>query len=128
MLEKLSPALMGVDSSSGALGNAVNRAIEILVPIIAKADVDAITRQRWLERLWQALQDDEIPYIEWLGDFWGELCMTPALASVWADEFLPIVQRIWSDRESGYGYFKGTSACLSALYAAGRHEELLGLL
>ncbi len=46
LLEKLSPALMEVDSSSGALGNAVNRAIEILVPIIAKADVDPKTRQR----------------------------------------------------------------------------------
>ena len=128
LLEKLSPALMEVDSSSGALGNAVNRAIETLVPIIAKADVDAKTRQRWLERLWQALQDDEMPYIEWLGDFWGELCVMPALASAWADEFLPVVQRIWSDRESGYGYFKGTSACLSALYVAGRYDELLSLL
>jgi hypothetical protein len=26
------------------------------------------------------------------------------------------------------GYFKGTAACLSALYAAGRHEDLLNLL
>ena len=128
LLEKLSPALMEVDSSSGALGNAVNRAIETLVPIIAKADVDPKARQRWLERLWQALQDDEMPYIELLGDFWGELCATQALASAWADEFLPVVQSIWSDRESGYGYFKGTSACLSALYAAGRYDELLGLL
>jgi hypothetical protein len=27
-----------------------------------------------------------------------------------------------------YGYFKGTTACLSALYAAGRHDELLALI
>ena len=44
--EKLSPALMHVDSSSGALGTAVNRAIETLVPIIVKPDADAKTRQR----------------------------------------------------------------------------------
>lgn len=34
LLEKLSPALEQVDSSSGALGTAVNRAIDTLVPII----------------------------------------------------------------------------------------------
>lgn len=54
LLEKLSPALEQVDSSSGALGTAVNRAIDTLVPIIAKPDVDRRVRQRWLERLWQA--------------------------------------------------------------------------
>ena len=35
LLEKLSPALEQVDSSSGALGTAVNRAIDTLVSIIA---------------------------------------------------------------------------------------------
>ena len=128
LLEKLSPALAHVDSSSGALGSAVNRAIGTLVPIIARADVDASLRQRWLERLWQALQDDNIPYIELLGDYWGELCVTPELAGAWADEFLPVVERVWSPQASGHGFFKGTSACLASLYAAGRHEELLALI
>jgi len=36
-LEKLSPALERVDSSSGAIGTAVNNAIEKLTPTIAKA-------------------------------------------------------------------------------------------
>ncbi len=39
-LEKVSPALEQVDSSSGAIGTAVNRAIEELASIIAKAQVD----------------------------------------------------------------------------------------
>lgn len=43
-LEKLSPALEHVDSSSGAIGTAVNSAIAALVPIIAKAPADAATR------------------------------------------------------------------------------------
>lgn len=128
LLEKLSPALEQVDSSSGALGNAVNRAIDSLVPIIAKADVDRPTRQRWLERLWQAVEDDVAPYIEILGDYWGELCVTTELASAWADEFLPLVEHAWSPRASGHGFFKGTAACLAALHAAGRYEELLALL
>lgn len=128
LLEKLSPALEQVDSSSGALGSAVNKAIDTLVPIIVKADVEPKLRQRWLERLWRALQDDEMPYIELLGGYWGELCVTPELASRWADEFMPVVESVWSPNASGHGFFKGTSACLSALFAAGRYDELLTLI
>ena len=128
LLEKLSPALEQVDSSSGAIGSAVNKAIETLVPIIAKAGVEPHERQRWLERLWQALQDDDISYMELLGDYWGELCAVPEVASYWADEFLPTLESVWNRTESGFSYFKGTSACLSSLYAAGRYDELLGLI
>lgn len=128
LLEKLSPALEQVDSSSGAIGTAVNRAIEILVPIIAKAEVEPRIRLRWLERLWQALQDDGISYIESLGEHWGELCVTPDIALVWVDEFLPLVEHVWSPESSGHGFFQGTSACLASLYAAARHEQLLALL
>lgn len=128
LLEKLSPALEQVDSSSGALGSAVNKAIDTLVPIIIKADVEPKLRQRWLERLWQALQDDEMPYIELLGDYWGELCVTQELASRWADEFMPVIKSVWSPNASGHGFFKGTSACLASMYAVGRHQELLALL
>ena len=127
-LEKLSPAIEQVDGSSGAIGTAVNRAIETLVPIIAKADVDQTVRQRWLERLWDAVENDEIPYLEGMGNFWGELCGKPEIASHWADAFLPTVASVWGPSASGHGYFKGTTACLSALYSANRHEELLTLL
>ena len=128
LLEKLSASLMHVDSSSGALGSAVNRTIETLVPIIAKPEVARALRQRWTDRLWQAIQEDEMPYIEYLGDFWGELCVLPELASRWADQLVPTVKSVWSSRETGHGYFRGTTACLSALHAAARHEELLGLI
>jgi len=128
LLEKLSPALEQVDSSSGSLGSAVNRAIDTLVPIIAKADVDQRVRQHWLERLWNAVQEDAIPYIEVLGDYWGELCVTPEVASAWADELLPLVKHVWSPKASGHGFFKGTTTCLASLYAAGRHDELLALI
>jgi len=128
LLEKLSPALEQVDSSSGAIGTAVNRAIDTLVSIIAKADAEPGIRQRWLERLWQALQDDEMPYIESLGEHWGELCVTPEIALKWVEEFLPLLEFIWSSQSPGHGYYKGTSACLASLYAAGRHDKLLALL
>ncbi len=126
--EKLSPALEQVDSSSGALGSAVNRAIDTLVPIIAKPDVDQGVRQRWLERLWEAVEDDGMTYIESLGDYWGELCVTTDIASAWADQFLPLVEHVWSPQASGRGFCKGTTACLASLYASSRHEQLLSLL
>jgi hypothetical protein len=128
LLVKLSPALEQVDSSSGALGSAVNRAIDTLVPIIAKADVDTPLRERWLDRLWEALQEDDMPYIEILGDHWGDLCATPEVASQWADEFLPVLASMWGPKAPRHGYFKGTTACLASLCAAGRHQELLALL
>lgn len=127
-LEKIAPAIEQVDSSSGAIGSMVNRAIETLVPIIAKAKVDQPVRDRWLERLWEAIQNDRMPYIEYLGDYWGELCVTPDTASRWADEFLPVIEHMWSPQSSGHGHFSGLAPCFSALYTAGRYQDLLTLL
>lgn len=127
-LEKISPAIEQVDSSSGAIGSMVNRAIETLVPIIAKAKVEQPIRDRWLERLWDAIQNEQIPYIESLGDYWGDMCMTPDTASGWADEFMPVIEHIWSPQSSGHGHFRGIAACFSALYTAGRYQDLLTLL
>lgn len=129
-LEKLAPAIEQVDSSSGAIGSAVNRAIETLVPIIAKVDVARAVREKWLDRLWEAIQEDSMPYLEYLGEFWGELCATSEIASKWADYLVPTVTTMWNHCASTgeYGYFRGTTACLSALYAAGRHDELLALI
>jgi hypothetical protein len=127
-LEKIAPAIEQVDSSSGAIGSMVNRAIETLVPIIGKARVDQSVRDRWLDRLWEAIQNDRMPYIEYLGDYWGELCVTPDTASRWADEFIPLIEDMWSSPSSGHGYFSGMTACFSALYTAGRYQDLLALL
>jgi hypothetical protein len=68
-LEKLSPAIAQVDSSSGRIGSAVDGAIAVLVPIIAQADVSVAAREKWLARLWDAIQEDKIPYLEYLMDF-----------------------------------------------------------
>lgn len=129
LLEKLSPALEQVDSSSGAIGTAVNNAIDILVPIIVNAPADEQVRGKWLERLYKAIEEDDIPYIELLPEHWGTLCHSSELASYWADELMTPVRVTWSkDRRAGGGYFKGTSACLSALFKAGRYKEILELL
>jgi hypothetical protein len=81
--ERVSAALAHVDSSSGAIGAAVNRAIEELVGVIAAAPADVKTREAWLERLYEALAADGIPHIELLADYWGELCVAKEIASRW---------------------------------------------
>ena len=127
-LEKISPAIEQVDGSSGAIGTTVNNAITALIPIITEARADAKTRASWLERLFEAHCQDQIPYIESLADYWGELCGTPELASKWADRLLDITRMALGHGKSERGYFHGTTACLSALYAADRHDELLEVL
>ena len=128
-LERLSPALSQIDSSSGALGNATYAAVQELVPIISNAPVDTATRKKWLDRLFEAIQEDDPPYIEHLGDHWGDLCAATELASDWADQLLPTQRSVLLERKRGtYAFFSGSTPCYSALFKAGRHDELLELL
>ena len=127
-LERVSAALVHVDSSSGAIGSAVNRAIEELVPIIAHAPADERLRESWLERLYEAHAADEIPYIELLGDYWGDLCVTKEIASRWADRQISITRHALSPDPTMRGHYHGTTACLDALFRAERYAELLEIL
>ena len=129
LLEKLSPALCQIDSSSGALGNATYAAVQELAPLISHAPVSAKVRQKWLDRLLEAIQEDDPPYIESLGDYWGDLCATRELASTWADQLLPTLKNVLRDRKRGtYAFFSGTTLCYSALFKAERHDQILDLL
>ena len=128
LLERISPALENVDSSSGAIGTAVNHTIAQLVPVIVDAPANASTRAAWLERLFDAHSADQIPYIERLAEYWGELCGTTEVASVWADRLINITRLALSPDKNVRGYFHGTSACLSALFAARRYDELIELV
>ena len=123
LIERLSPALEQVDSSSGAIGTAVNNALHELVAMIASAPVHLKTRDAWLERLWEAHAADQIPYIERLADDWGALCASKDVASAWADRLLGITRVALSTDKTLRGYFHGTSACLSALFRAERYQH-----
>jgi hypothetical protein len=89
LLEKLSPALCQIDSSSGALGNAAYATVQELAPLNRQVPVSTPVRRQWLDRLFEAIQEDDPPYIESLGDHWGDLCATQDQASAWADQLLP---------------------------------------
>ncbi len=81
--------LQHVDSSSGALGSAVNKALDALIPVIVNAPADEKTRNRWLERLWQAMADDGVDYLGPISDRWGEICGSTKIAGEWADDLVP---------------------------------------
>jgi hypothetical protein len=98
------------------------------VPIIAGASVDATTRDAWLERLFEAQRDDQIPYLEGLADHWGELCASKEVASAWADQLVGRTRTALRPDKLPRVHFHGTSACLSALYRAERFDELVDLL
>ncbi len=127
LMEKIWPALEHVDSSSGALGSAVNKTLGDLIPIVIDAPADEKTRNSWLDRLWQAMEDDGVDYLSPVGDHWGELCGSSEVAGRWADELVSTLRSCWSDTNPG-SYFHGATACLSCLLETGRHGELLDLL
>lgn len=127
LMERLWPALEHVDSSSGALGAAVNKALDALIPVIVKAPADGKARDNWLDRLWQAMADDGVDYLSPVGDRWGEICGSEEVAGRWADERVSTLRACWTDPNPS-GYFYGATACLSCLLAAARYQELLDLL
>lgn len=127
LMERIWPAFQDIDTSSGALGGAVYWAQEELLPMAIAAPAVREIRDNWLERLWQAIEEDGVEYLSPVGDRWGELCGSPEIASEWADRFLSLLRLAWSDPRHG-GHVRGTNICLSSLLAAGRHQELLDVL
>jgi len=73
LIQKIWPALQHVDSSSGALGTAVYNAMGVLVDFVVDAPADKKTRAKWLDRLWDAFNDDGVGYLDVLGERWGRV-------------------------------------------------------
>ena len=128
LMERIWPALEHIDGSSGALGRAVNDAIEKLLPLVIEAPADESLRKKWTYRLLDAIYDDGVEYLSPVTDQWGRLCATGSLRDYWLEEFLPQTERALGSRSEDYYYFVGTSACLSCLLESERHEELRRLL
>lgn len=127
LMERVWPALQNIDTSSGALGNAVYRTLEQLIPVLVSAPADRITRTKWLERAFVAIQADGVQYLSPVEDRWGEICVFPELADEWAERLLPLVRAAWSD-QGRFRFLVGDHACLSCLLELGRYQELNDLL
>ena len=127
LAERLWPALQNIDTSSGALGGAVNRTLEALLPILIDAPADVRTRTKWLERLFQAVQEDGVEYLMPIEERWGEIAVYPEHMITYADLLLPTIRRVWNEEKPG-GHVVGTAICLSSLLEVGRYGDLLELL
>ncbi len=128
LMERIWPSLQGIDGSSGALGNAVNRTLEALIPLAIDAPVDIKIRRKWLARLHEAILEDGVDYLAPVEDRWGELCCEEELAAEWADRLLPIVTDSWAKEETHGSWVNGQSICLSCLLTLKRFDDLQELL
>jgi tetratricopeptide (TPR) repeat protein len=126
LTERLWSVFEGIDSSSGTLGNAVGNTVHEPIDILLAAPAEEPTLERWLDRLWTAMEEDGVDFLSAVGDRWGELCRTATRASRAADGPIATVRLSWSPEHRGY--FRGTSACFSCLLAAGRLQDLLNLI
>lgn len=127
LMERIWPAFQDIDTSSGALGTAVSRTLEELIPILIAAPADHAITSTWLERLFEAVQNDGVQYLAPVEDRWGEIARYPDLINDYADRLLWVVRRAWANH-NGFEYVAGTSICLSCLLEAGRYAELQELL
>ena len=127
LMERIWPAFQGVDTSSGALGETIAWMVDELVPVLVAAPLERASRDKLLERLWQAIEHDGVEFLWRLEERWGDVCASTETAAQWADRFLPHVRESWSGK-SPRSYFKGTSICLDSLLASGRYQELLDLI
>ena len=78
-MERLWPAFQDIDTSSGALGTAVNATLEKIISIVIAAPATPKVRAAWLERLYDAVQEDGVQYLYPAEQRWGEIAVYPEL-------------------------------------------------
>lgn len=127
LAERIWPAFEQIDTSTGALGNAVNRTLDGLIPILIAAPADEATRTAWLERLYDAISEDGVQYLFPISEHFGEIAVYPGLISTYADRDIDMIRMAWSDR-TAFGFVATDTLCLSCLLEAGRTDELFALL
>ena len=128
-MARLWPAFQDIDTSSGALGTAVNAALDEIITILIAAPATPKVRAAWLQRLYDAVQEDGVQYLYPAEQRWGEIAVYPELMNAYADLLLPLLRRVWcTEPADHYVHITGHTICLSCLLEAGRYEELLDLL
>ena len=77
LAQRIWPAFEHIDTSSGALGSAVRRTLEELLPVLIEAPADETTRANWLEQLREAITDDGVDYLAPIADCFGKIAAYP---------------------------------------------------
>ncbi|MDE8347093.1 MAG: hypothetical protein POH28_13115 [Acidocella sp.] len=127
LAERIWPSLQGIDSSSGALGSAVFRTLDDLIPIVIAAPASPETRSKWMARLFDAIQEEGVDYLSPIEERWGEIAQYPELMDGYVNLLIATIRRAWSDHET-FSHVAGTSICLSSLLELGRYDDLQELL
>lgn len=127
LAERIWPALQNIDTSTGALGSAVFRTLSELIPILIAAPADHATRRLWLDRLFEAVQEDGVEYLAPIEDRWGEIAQFPDLIDAYADRLTEALRRAWADHTT-FNHVIGATICLSCLLESGRYDQLQELL
>jgi hypothetical protein len=127
LAERIWPSLQSIDSSSGALGSAVSRTLDDLIPILIAAPAKPTARGKWLSRLFEAVQEDGVDFLSPLEERWGEIAQYPELMEEYVELLVGTVRLAWADHAT-FSYVSGTSICLSCLLELGRYEELQEVL
>ncbi|MFO1055121.1 MAG: hypothetical protein U1F36_23130 [Planctomycetota bacterium] len=70
LLERISPAFAGIDTSTGALGTATKKVVKALFDLICAARPAAGVREQWVRRLEEAIAADGF---DWLSEIQGRL-------------------------------------------------------
>jgi hypothetical protein len=94
LMERLWPTFQDIDTSSSALGTAVNATLKEVIPILIVARAMPKVRAAWLERLYHAVQEDGVQYLYPLEERWGEVAVFPELMNEYADLLLPLLRRV----------------------------------
>ncbi len=68
LAQRIWPVFEHIDTSSGALGTAVRRMLDELLPILIDAPADENTRAKWLELLREAIIDDGVDNLAPIAD------------------------------------------------------------
>jgi hypothetical protein len=121
-IERIWPAFQHIDTSSSAIGGAVNWTGRVVTHPDRGAREPENPRQMAGPPL--ASRPGRVNYLWIVEDRWGELCGSREVASHWADRLVGLLRTPRSDERPG-SYVQGTSVCLSSLVAAGR--QLLAL-
>jgi hypothetical protein len=125
------PAFQDIDSSSGALGSAVCWALEDeLVPLIISIDAKIETRQKWMETLMEAVDEDGVDYLCPFRERWGDVCGIPELANEWVDRTKSEILSVYAKQrlKGEFNYTHLDTICFSCLLFVGRYDELRELL